>query len=1067
MNRKDFLCIVSKTGIGVLLVGCNNSQSPSNTEALADSSSSNNELIVCANDVNFADSLDNYVIVQNCDQNNTLIYAYDLRLEPSIIANKNYGIFSYTTIIYKELKNSGNNFLLLSYNVDSIDNATINTTGDDGEVIPSFIEPLRNGCRKNSDPLKAKDADNIINNDVKIKDEGTNKEVIIHHAGEQVDKVPGGSINGKDGGNICFNAFKISSGKIRIIANGGKGSTGEGGQDGLSGCDGESGDSGSWCVDGTKGKDGALAQNGGNGALGGWGGKGGYCLINIRDKESDNLIIESNGGNQGESGEGGLKGVHGGVGGAGGRTYERFENGPDKPGRRGFRPAMPSTASDDQEAKITKELELASCRQKGTLKRGDDHDKEPGKPGEKPENNNSRKGKNGIVEVNNETTDLNFLADYCKYIPVEFAQLLLLKAESLYLNKNFDKTIDLLKYILTISQNNPGASLTPQNKTDIQKFLPNYLHEYDTFKKLNQWDVVKSKATTYLNQINNQADFFGNTADYVTILDPIWVGDMLTKNAHLIDKFEDYVNNFFKKQQKNTENAASIDKLIDQYDKNINDFKNLLDQNKAIILTLHEEILNRYARAEDLKRELMAQQEKFKRAVESANHGCSLSSVLKFITTVSTFVSGVTAVVGVFANVPPLIASTKDLATNLGKNIHDVDPGIDILKWNEVFSGGKEDHTIIKQIKHVEGITDDIGKNAKRFNEAFRELQKEEGDKDNYNNLLSLEKDKFDKTIEKYLNDFPEARELKEEFHSYIDYVEATTKKREQLTNLTLDAYTLINNIKASQNSISTLKSENTNISLGIATTNFKQAIFDLYYTTRWNIIKLIYLQEKALQFLDPDKFPPQNLFDGKFEDLLAQGFNRNASIFSYYAINANSLFGKAHNNIPVIISKKDYPVSMESFKRGNSRKHIMNFSIPVTNKTLNFYGVNLKAYSVWVYLRGVEFRGSLKNIRFHFIHSGRSLVNSGGKVYSFLHGKKDVPFSYDSSMNHTQTLNTFPADFEGNLAGFCGTSDNKCSLGVSPFTSWELILEEEDNPGIDLSGVTAIELYFEFYYQG
>src|SRR5206468_2337913 len=106
--------------------------------------------------------------------------------------------------------------------------------------------------------------------------------------------------------------------------------------------------------------------------------------------------------------------------------------------------------------------------------------------------------------------------------------------------------------------------------------------------------------------------------------------------------------------------------------------------------------------------------------------------------------------------------------------------------------------SLLKQIKRINELSSDAKKNAEIFKRNFDALTAADGDKTIPSTLLSMEKDKFDKTIDKYLDNpdtYPAASALKAEFHKFVDYVDLTNKRREYLTALAIKVANSYNQI--------------------------------------------------------------------------------------------------------------------------------------------------------------------------------------------------------------------------------------------------------------------------------
>jgi hypothetical protein len=94
--------------------------------------------------------------------------------------------------------------------------------------------------------------------------------------------------------------------------------------------------------------------------------------------------------------------------------------------------------------------------------------------------------------------------------------------------------------------------------------------------------------------------------------------------------------------------------------------------------------------------------------------------------------------------------------------------------------------------------------------------------------------------------------------------------------------------------------------------------------------------------------------------------------------------------------------------------------------------------------------------LQVHITHTGReTLCDTSGNTYRFTHEPITKLFRYALA---TKTI-TEEANFGCAQTTSTGTTEIYAAIG--PFTTWQIQVKAEENVGLDLSGVTGVQLEF------
>ena len=826
----------------------------------------------------------------------------------------------------------------------------------------------------------------------------------------------GDYMTGGKAGNIHVSLLSLE-GELSLSSKGGKGGKGQNGANGNNGCDYPRP---KWPeIDGMYYYP---AESGGIGALGGWGGDGGQLTIVCEDHILlKQISVDSSGGEQGEYGDAGISGTSGGA-----RFMIYFTGKYDKSG----------------------EPILAT---KGLLPTG------PAPQTINPVKTNERRGRDG--ETFRSARDA-----YGKFIPVEFANLIMLKAESLYLNENAEslkECIEIFEFLNFLAENSAGSGLVG-DKSNETKLI--YLRDY-TYDPV-AWSIIKNKAKTYLSQIDFGLDLFGNSKNYAPNLNQGYLLNQYNKIYELTVGFEDYSIELLKSQEQIQVTQTIKDNLLSQYSALISSYEKNIDQYKELIISKNYEIEQRFIQIEKLKKQLLRDDNNFRNALRAQSEGCELEDIVHFLS------AAVTIAVTVYtlgATAYAAAGAVGEVITSL-EAIDSVGSLIVALQSDGVITKGIND--VRKQMAAGEKALGELKNAYAELNEPPSVTPK---------SLIGIDKVEFDKVIDQFLN-LPEAQKYKKDFHDFVDYVDLTNQKRKDFTSCILALSSEYQNWKNSILKSNNLKSEIFALNSEKIPFTIKQSIISLYYQTKQSVIKQIYLQKKAIQYQNPEAKPPSYLYsDYNLKTLNADIFLLNSKFID--SLQFHNYYETSNEDRPISVSFNESDLIFLNFVEGETDDtgqvvHAFDFTIktPTTLEGIKklrsiFTNIaNIKVMGVKAILNSKDDIG--EEIVFRLIHLGNSTIttksNFQGPI-AFTHLRLAANPLRSKLLKNGEAVIFSELD-KMNLVGSEFATGAKCFSGVSPFANWRLEISKSENPDSDLpkliSQISNLNLYFWYSYE-
>lgn len=973
-------------------------------------------------------SLNEEVHIDQYLENEILVQKFDVNINQIKLTSgvkKKIVILCYNLIIDGEFVANNCDLIIFARNITASNNASINVSGLDAKQ-NAQKKQAREG--KNGDNPDGANADNI---------DPTGKLY---------------EIDGFDSGNIEIYSENIDGG-LKIIANGGNGGKGQDGDEGIDGRDGLSYPTYKIPLTVTlsgvttvyfKGEDGKRPGNNGNGAIGGNGGKGGNILICTK---SNKLDYEFKGGKGEKGGKGGKFITKGGIGGNGiiESSYEGLNFvGSDISYDLSLRYETYKNSQD------YKNWILANSTQdRGFF--GNSYDKENGLIGIDGMDGNN--GMNGILEINE-----NYL-NICKYIPSSFIRILIFEAEFCYLNNDFYKTAQILDWLISIKLFHNTYLLETINGHKLSSYLE--------IEPISYFDGLFRKATIYLNQLNQNLDFFGNATNFVSLIDSEFIGEKIRQLYPTLKDFKNYANSIFVSFD-NSQTIETINKTI--VDSNSKTIGELLIQNTSLnkrLGELNKEVNNRQNEVSKFKNRILEKEAAFKRAVESSKDGCDLKGTLLAVTKLVTIAVTISSGVGTVGTAASLLSDSSKLLDDFTDLVGEKSPGFDLDSWSEVFNDGG-DNSILERVKKIQSKGDDFKNNVGIISDFIdnngagtkkNELVAVQFNPDSTN---GFNKEEFINQMKGFISDFPEAKIYQDEVISFIDYCDITNQKRVEFTSAFLN---IIQNISK----IDSLNVVNTQLNKQQFITDqtkipysLKVLFLDSYITAKIFFLKLLYLQNKALSYFTLEKVDFSSKFYKKDIQAFANdGILNNEQLLINYLVNEGFSRNKDFTVIPIKVTKEKYPISFESFIGGNNDKvHKLLFSLePKGNVLADYKEIFIK--SIKLNINGITTNsGKLKlNIK-HLGNSYFIKADTNKSVY-FSHKPVVRTITYDIKENHQHS------EFS-NIIGDYLIGGKKPFVELSPFANWELTIDGNlfINEGLNLDNVKQIEIDFEFFHK-
>jgi hypothetical protein len=368
---------------------------------------------------------------------------------------------------------------------------------------------------------------------------------------------------------------------------------------------------------------------------------------------------------------------------------------------------------------------------------------------------------------------------------------------------------------------------------------------------------------------------------------------------------------------------------------------------------------------------------------------------------------------------------------------------------------------LLRQVQTVDGSIDSILEGYALADDGTL------GEDDQGAAMLLADQQTLYKTLDQVYSKFPDDIDaIKQAFQTYVNTV---LERNQQILNYNAIVLTIAKKVQLAsdtQNRIDTVSaklSAQYQPDLPLMTTFVSR----LYYQARSQILETLYLATKAYQFwaLSDENLIAQTL-GGDTATINAEALEGSqVTIIGQYG-NAVEGFGRDADTYPSVPSETGIllPLSKEQVQLLQN-SHTLLVSIPAATKetsinTNPFAGLaNVRLTKVRLWLPGAVVNDLQGNpdpnglIRVGLTHTGKeTIVAQNGTAYQFTHDPVTVMFIYAPS---TKAISQ-----DGDIG--CqpiGATTTYALLG--PFTWWQIALDPNLNPGLDLSAVSGASLEF------
>jgi hypothetical protein len=818
-------------------------------------------------------------------------------------------------------------------------------------------------------------------------------------------------VDGGDGGEVRVTYQNIiNSYAIKVESIGGTGGKGEDGGNGYHGQAGEVGRNSSLGGAAVQGGQGQSGSKGGNGAVGGKGGHGKSVIITkmivpgeISAPTHHLITAASKGGVGGTGGKGG-DGGDGGPGGAGGRT--------------GFMTSGGGGGVNGGGGIDRWHLNNGRVASGAQGPKGED-----GKDGIK-----GLDGSQGIV-----TTSTLTATQVSALLSTPFIKLIQLKAQSLYMNNQFDEASELLVFLSALDESkfdNP----TNQLYYNLCKFM---------FAGSKEAGIIIERAKRYALQLSLGLNFWGSSANYVPRIRKDYLKREIIQLIGIAKSFEDTLNTFYNEQTLKQDAFNAIQQSRNVLNQSLTLLKTNLDQKQTYtFIGLQKEIYNLNVDIEKKAKRLDRAENKFKDALKEKNKKkCGFKEVItcaQVIVSIGTAAASFGA--GLAASVSAINAYNQ-LSATAGDTLKD--------QWGVVSAVGKIAKEAAGNMSTASNALDKIEDGISAL------FEKNKADATLSTSLIELEYEDFVKTMDKYI-DMPEARAYKAEMRQYVNIINTRNKKRLEYTNNILEIQKAKNEIALIELDLGKTQDATVLAASRLAPGELQLMMVNQYLSVKGQMMRLLYLLNRSMVFFS---LKNNNLI---FHDASIASLQTDLIDTIVNGIEDDNALGNGLNEFKsniVLLDEEKYPLSFKDFKANKPNEDfVLDFYIAPDEKGFQGEYAEIRIKNVRVFIDGLNCSSDKVSMKLE--HLGNSLIRSrANKNHDFCHDIVPITLDYFHRKNDNQAYQ----NYQNNITGTFEDSQAKYTL-VSPFANWRLTIRKDVNPSVNLNRIKRVRMLFDFY---
>jgi hypothetical protein len=403
----------------------------------------------------------------------------------------------------------------------------------------------------------------------------------------------------------------------------------------------------------------------------------------------------------------------------------------------------------------------------------------------------------------------------------------------------------------------------------------------------------------------------------------------------------------------------------------------------------------------------------FENAVKSHGLGCTLSECIIFASAVIALASGTVAALGAVS--------------------HEIG---DLVTHAETYA------RIVHNVEIVENSAPQISAAL----DTLRRLQSNPGVDPNALKIGMTIKD-FDAAMEPYL-EIPEALQYRDAMHLFTGTAQTLNAKLLEFTGVTTRLSQLADLLRQKKGELERLTTQRT-LSVDPDTAAYASFVQTMLVSAKACIIRTIYWRQRAFMYWSLDETPFPAIGDFRVAEL-----DTAASRIEDRIVAIAGSIGRGTENLPtreVVLTAAALPFAFDVF----ARTGILRFAIPTDHPA--FIGqalTKVRAVALSIAgLRGVQSSASKPaEAVVELVHHGNTRIRDvDGEWHHFAHAPRPT-LIYLPLESGTSIVESLEGDSEVDVT----------FLRLSPFAIWTIEVRPQENPALDLTGVTLMSLAFK-----
>jgi len=584
-------------------------------------------------------------------------------------------------------------------------------------------------------------------------------------------------------------------------------------------------------------------------------------------------------------------------------------------------------------------------------------------------------------------------------------QLSMQYAKICYLNKQWDIAKGVFIWVYGLTQ------ATTQNTTSAK------------------WDGLHKQARVLLSRLSRGLDYFGNVANWVPLASFALYSATLTDMFTLGGQIENVYTVYTQYLADQTKGYADFQTAFDAAQAAINQYQTMRGDTVTTRTQLWDECLSLMDQVDAQKAVMLNAEQSFKDAVSRKAKCMVFNDIVNVVAAVITCGEDVKADITAIGDV----ANTA-LDTDVSLKTGDIPTGF-LSLCNKISTIEKDFSNLKDQWDGLQGAispeTPDGGK------------------------LVSA-LDDFDNQMAPYM-DMPEAAAYKEAVHQFAALCQTRNMKILQCSKLDEVILELEGKIIQTQTQKDELQAQEA-ASLDPSLAPYRNFVLGLYQDFKNNALDQLYYENLAYRYRCLEDFPIV-MSNTTMADLDSAHTQMLQAIIDYEnrSVLIEQPFADLEFDLP---NETTPPTEMQNFIKTGS----ITFKVPL----------DAAIFSGLTHIRGMNFSVSipgakttaLNNKRYILLqcHGDPTLVDPSGKQFTFTHNAVTCLYEYDIIKNgQGQDEDHYLAGGAltdmGDGAGM--TFDESKSIALSPFSTWTLSLPAEYNPGLDLTNVQGLSIFW------